>query len=70
MTISNAVLIYVMLWVVTLFLVLPWGVKPADVNDLGHATGAPLHPRIGLKLLITTLGAGVLWGGVFFVLTH
>lgn len=50
MTASNSFLVYVMVWVVTLFLVLPWGVSGEE------------PPRIGLKLLITTVGATVAWG--------
>lgn len=61
MTLSTGILTYVMLWVVILFLVLPWGVHLSDVVESGHAPSAPERPRIGLKLLITSGVAGLLW---------
>lgn len=54
---------YVIIWWLVIFMVLPWGVRPIDADDVarGHAHGAPKRPRLGLKLAVTTVIAAVLW---------
>jgi predicted secreted protein len=42
------------LWWLTLFAVLPWGVKRAENPDPLHASGAPEKTHLGLKLAATT----------------
>ncbi len=53
--------VFLILWFVVLFAVLPWGVHVPEEPEKGHATSSPSNPRIGLKLLVTTAIAGVLW---------
>lgn len=53
--------IYVMIWWVTIFMVLPWGVRTAQNPESGHATSAPLRALIGRKFLANSALAGVLW---------
>ena len=50
-----------------LFAVLPWGVKVPETPEEGHATSAPERPMIWRKAAATTLVAGVLWVGLFFL---
>jgi len=50
-----------MIWVVILFMVLPWGVRVPDKIEPGHADSAPENPQIGLKLLVTTVISALLW---------
>lgn len=52
---------YVVIWWITIFAVLPWGVKLAPKDDPGHAAGAPANPRLLFKAAITTVVAGVIW---------
>ena len=52
---------YVVIWWVAIFAVLPWGVRPSEKGDLGHAAGAPANPRLLLKAAVTSVVAGVLW---------
>jgi len=52
---------YVVIWWITIFAVLPWGVKPTAEDDLGHAAGAPANPLLLRKAAITTVVAGVVW---------
>ena len=64
-SISTAFAIYFVLWWVVLFAVLPFGVR-SQIED-GEATegtdpGAPTLPRMGRKLLWTTLVSAVLFG--------
>ena len=62
--------IYIVIWFVVLFMVLPWGVRTADEPEPGHATSAPIHPRLGLKVLVTTVLAGLIWLAVDYVIAH
>jgi len=68
MTFSSGLLVYVMVWVVILFLILPWGVRLPEEAEQGHATSAPEKPYVGLKLLITSLLAGLVWMVAFLIL--
>jgi predicted secreted protein len=61
------ILTYVIIWWVVLFAVLPWGIKVPDEPEPGHASSAPTNPRLGLKALITTIVAGIVWLGVYYV---
>ncbi|HLI20923.1 MAG TPA: DUF1467 family protein [Stellaceae bacterium] len=55
------VAMYVVIWWLTIFAVLPWGVKPAEKGDLGARAGAPANPRLWFKVGMTTIVAAVLW---------
>jgi predicted secreted protein len=60
----TGIAVYVVLWWLVLFTVLPWGVRPAEELPPGADRGAPERHRMGLKVAITTLIAAVLWIGV------
>ena len=66
----SGVFIYFLIWWIVLFTVLPWGVRVPDRPEAGHAPSAPVNPRIGLKLIATTVIAGVVWAGVWYVMSH
>jgi predicted secreted protein len=57
----TGVLVYFVIWWVTLFAVLPWGARPPENPEAGHADSAPERPRLMLKFTITTGIAGLLW---------
>lgn len=71
MSIVNGVVMYIVIWWVVFFVTLPFGVETAEEagEDLtpGSATSAPTKPRIGLKMLITTLITAVLWSGYYVI---
>lgn len=57
MAISTALAIYILIWSVTLFAVLPWGVRSQEEHGEiigGTDPGAPALPQLGRKLLWTT----------------
>ena len=64
-SISTALAIYFVIWWVTLFLTLPFGVR-SQHEDGGGAPGtdpgAPVLARMGRKLIWTTLIAAVVYG--------
>lgn len=63
--------IYLVLWWVVLFMVLPWGVRRQDAPEPGHDPGAPHVTHLKRKLIATTLITLVIWGiGVFLILHY
>lgn len=67
-----ALAIYAVIWSVTLFAVLPWGVHTQhEAGEIvrGSAESAPTHPRMGQKVLATTVIAGVIFGIFYFALS-
>jgi predicted secreted protein len=66
MTWVAAGIIFVVVWWLVLFMVLPFGARPPDQVEPGMAPSAPARPRMGLKVAITTalalmLTALILW---------
>ena len=63
----TGIVVYVLVWWVTLFAVLPLWVKPAEPDDPGHAAGAPQHPRLLLKMAITTAVSTLIWLAIYLL---
>lgn len=61
----TGIFIYVLIWWTALFAVLPWGLRHDFNQQNGHATGAPLNPRIRQKFLITSLVAAAIWVAIY-----
>lgn len=59
--------VYFVIWWITLFAVLPFGVRTEDSVVLGNDAGAPKQSRIGLKLVINTFVALAVWFVVFLI---
>jgi predicted secreted protein len=55
MSILTAFFIFILIWWVVIFTVLPWGNDPFARPETGHAASAPANPRLRKKLLITTI---------------
>ena len=65
MTWFTGVLLYVILWWLALFMVLPWGARPPETPETGHEPGAPARPMLLRKALATSLVAAVAWIGLY-----
>lgn len=63
----SAIVVYVIIWWLVLFMVLPFGVKQPDHVEEGHMPGAPESPKLWKKALITSLIAAVLFGGYYWL---
>jgi predicted secreted protein len=63
----TGIVVYVLVWWVTLLAVLPLWVTPSEPGDLGHAAGAPQRPLLGRKLILTSAVAAVIWLGIYIV---
>lgn len=73
MTLSTAIAIYFLIWWITLFAILPWGVRSQTENGdvvAGSEPGAPVLPRIAVKLLWTTIVATVVFAICFVVFVN
>jgi predicted secreted protein len=73
MQVGTALAFYFLIWWVTLFAVLPWGVR--NQEEAGEVTpgtdpGAPASHRLGRKLVWTTAIATGLFGILYFVYTR
>lgn len=70
MSIFTGAMIYVVIWWVVFFAVLPFGVRTAEeagqAVQQGFAESAPVTPRLWLKAAITTVLAGLLWGVFYY----
>ena len=71
MLISTAVAIFVLIWWVVLFAVLPWGVRSAHEGGQeitpGTDPGAPVTHNLGRKLIWTTIVSAVVFAGCYVV---
>ena len=67
MTWLTAVVVYILVWWVTLFAVLPLWVTPTEPGEIGQDSGAPQHPHMLRKLALTTAIAAVIWLGIYLL---
>jgi predicted secreted protein len=63
------IVVYVIIWWVVIFAVLPFGVKPTADGDIGHAAGAPENPQLWRKVAITTAITTVIWLLVYWAIS-
>lgn len=71
MTLTEILVVYIIIWWLVLFMVLPWGISRVDPNDLlpGQDPGSPAKGRMVLKLIITSGISAVLLGVYYLVAT-
>ena len=67
MGLISGTLVYVIIWWLVFFMVLPWGNRPPDVVEDGHASSAPENPRLWQKVGITTVIAAFIFAIIYFV---
>ena len=74
MSIPSSIAIYFIIWWICLFVVLPFGVRNAHETGLaveaGNEHGAPVHPMIGRKVVVTTILAAILFALVWYQMTY
>tara|TARA_B110001452_G_scaffold190224_1_gene160433 strand:- start:165 stop:419 length:255 start_codon:yes stop_codon:yes gene_type:complete len=71
MSITGSIIIYVMIWWIVFFSVLPIGVqskKEVFKDKIGGLDpGAPKNPKIGKKFLISTIVTSILFIMIYYV---
>ena len=73
MTMTAGIAIFLVLWWITLFAVLPWGVvsqheAKGEFDGEGNDPGAPVRPLLLRKVMVTTVIAAILWSAVAYVI--
>lgn len=61
-------MVFVVVWWLVWFTLLPIGVRVPDQVETGHADSAPANPRLWWKALAATIIAGVLFGGIYYLI--
>lgn len=57
----SGVVVYLCIWWVVIFAVLPFGVTRSDAAPEEGLAGAPADPKLKQKFIATTIIAAVLW---------
>lgn len=57
----TGIFVYVVVWWVVLFAVLPWGVRAPENPEPGMAHGAPAEPHMLRKVIATSIVALLVW---------
>jgi predicted secreted protein len=58
---ATGIMVYLVIWWIALFMVLPLGVRRVENPGRGQETGAPERPEMLRKAIITTIVSAVLW---------
>ena len=73
MTLAFAIALYVVIWWIVLFAMLPIGVRTQyDDGEVspGTAESAPQRPQLLAKMLATTVIAGVVFAALYAIIVH
>ncbi|QXM24644.1 DUF1467 family protein [Elioraea tepida] len=69
MTWFTGLIVYILIWWLALFAVLPFWTRPVvDPDRPEHFRGAPERPLLLRKVVVTSLVAAVIWLGVWAVI--
>jgi predicted secreted protein len=70
MTWFTGIVVFLLVWWVALFCVLPIGTRPDADGDpaAGGWRGTPVAVHLGWKLLGTTALSAVIWGGIWLLI--
>jgi predicted secreted protein len=64
---ASAVVVFIVIWWLVLFMVLPFGVRRTETPEAGHDHGAPARPMLWRKVAVTTAISLVLFAAVYGV---
>ena len=70
MTLFTGIMVYVIVWWMVLFTVLPFGNRAPDTVEPGHVESAPERPRMWIKAAVTTVIATAIWCGIYWVMEN
>jgi len=65
---ATGIMVYLVIWWIMLFAVLPLGVRRVENPGPGQDPGAPEKPQLLRKAIITSLVAAVIW--IAFYILH
>lgn len=64
------IFVFILVWWVVIFAVLPFGNKAVENPQVGNAASAPANPRIKQKIMWTTVISIILTIGIMLLLTY
>ena len=74
MSATGSLIVYISIWWIVFFSVLPFGIKSQNIkfsDELhGNDRGAPKNPKIGKKFLITTLITSVIFVVIYYMVSQ
>ena len=73
MSVSLSIATYFIVWWLTLFMILPLGIKTQEEDGEivpGSVESAPASPQILKKMAITTIVAAIIFAGIYSVITY
>jgi predicted secreted protein len=74
MSLAFGAAIYLVIWWIVLFAMLPFGVRTAEESgeraSPGFAESAPHRPRLLLKMIATTVVSAIVFAGVYAIVVH
>lgn len=65
MGLVSGIAVFLLVWWIVLFTVLPWYNRPVDNPETGHVASAPKSPNLKIKFLVTTVISAFIWIGVY-----
>ncbi len=63
----TGIFVYIVVWWVVLFAVLPWGVRTPEHPEPGMASSAPVEPQMLRKIIATSLVSLVVWLVIYVI---
>jgi len=69
MNIFSAIVVYILIWWMVFFCMLPLGIRNIERPKDGAMPGAPVDPGLKRKLILTTAIASLLWIAIFALIT-
>jgi predicted secreted protein len=72
-SLTTAIATYFIIWWIVLFAVLPWGVRSQQEDGTvapGTDPGAPMAPKLWLRLLWTTVAASAIFALCYLVYSY
>ena len=71
MSITGSIIVYVLIWWIVFFSLLPVGIKSTNnkfnENITGNDPGAPKNPEVFKKFLYTTLITSIIFVGIYYM---
>jgi predicted secreted protein len=71
MGVTGAIIIYISIWWIVFFSILPIGIKSQNIKFEdrinGNDSGAPKNPKIAKKFLITTLITSIIFAVIYYL---
>jgi|TARA_B100000767_G_C19270200_1_gene331011 predicted secreted protein len=74
MGLTGSIIVFVLIWWIVFFSLLPVGIKSQnqkfEKKIEGTDPGAPKNPKIGLKFLCTTIITAIIFIGIYYMVSN